>query len=294
MNTSTQLKALIRNLSKEKSVQAEIILRNFILERLLERISLSPFRDKFILKGGMLIAAMVGIDTRSTMDMDATIRGIPLSEEVLAEAMKVILDSPVDDGVKMTLKGFENIRDESEYPGIRISIEAILDKTRQVMKIDVTTGDKITPQAVEYSFRLLFEDRSISILAYNLETVLAEKLETILSRSTTNTRMRDYYDVYILTALRAQDINWSLFPQAFKNTAEKRGSYSHLLKTGDDIMGEIEQSQVLADLWSRYQQKNSYADDLTWTQVIASVKELYVKAFDSDIFPQAENLRYKD
>jgi hypothetical protein len=97
-----------------------------------------------------------------------------------------------------------------------------------------------------------------------------------------------------LTALRAQDINWSLFPQAFKNTAEKRGSYSHLLKTGDDIMGEIEQSQVLADLWSRYQQKNSYADDLTWTQVIASVKELYVKAFDSDIFPQAENLRYKD
>jgi predicted nucleotidyltransferase component of viral defense system len=192
MNTSTQLKALIRNLSKEKSVQAEIILRNFILERLLERISLSPFRDKFILKGGMLIAAMVGIDTRSTMDMDATIRGIPLSEEVLAEAMKVILDSPVDDGVKMTLKGFENIRDESEYPGIRISIEAILDKTRQVMKIDVTTGDKITPQAVEYSFRLLFEDRSISILAYNLETVLAEKLETILSRSTTNTRMRDY------------------------------------------------------------------------------------------------------
>ncbi|MGB4649623.1 MAG: nucleotidyl transferase AbiEii/AbiGii toxin family protein [Acetivibrionales bacterium] len=278
MNTSTQLKALIRNIAKEKSVQAEIILRNFMLERLLERISLSSFRDKFILKGGMLIAAMVGIDTRSTMDMDATIRGIPLSEAALAEAMKEILACPVDDGVKMILKGFENIRDESEYPGIRVSIEAILDKTRQVMKVDITSGDKITPQAVEYSFKLLFENRSINILAYNLETVLAEKLETILSRSTANTRMRDYYDVYILTTLRAQDINWSLFPQALKNTAEKRGSYSHLLETGDDIMGEIEQSQVLANLWSRYKQKNSYVDDLTWRQVIESVKMLYIKA----------------
>jgi predicted nucleotidyltransferase component of viral defense system len=280
MNTSTQLKALIRNIAKEKSVQAEIILRNFMLERLLERISLSPFRDKFILKGGMLIAAMVGIDTRSTMDMDATIRGIPLSEAALAETMKEILACPVDDGVKMTLKGFENIRDESEYPGIRVSIEAILDNTRQVMKVDITTGDKITPQAVEYSFKLLFENRSINILAYNLETVLAEKLETILSRSTANTRMRDYYDVYILTKLRTQNINWSIFLQAFKNTAEKRGSYSHLLKTGDDIIEEIERSQVLADLWSRYQQKNSYVDDLTWRQVIESVKMLYIKAFD--------------
>jgi predicted nucleotidyltransferase component of viral defense system len=282
MNTSTQLKALIRNLSKEKSVQAEIILRNFMLERLLERIALSPFREKFILKGGMLIAAMVGIDTRSTMDMDATIRGIPFSEEALEKAMKEILAYPVNDGVKMTLIGFENIRDEAEYPGIRVSIEAVFDKTRQVMKVDITTGDKITPRAVEYSFKLLLENRCISILAYNLETVLAEKLETILSRSTANTRMRDYYDVYILTTLRAQDINWSLFFEAFRNTAEKRGSYNILLENGDDIMLEIEKSQVLTELWSRYQQKNSYADDLTWSQVIASVKNIYVKSFGRD------------
>lgn len=282
MNTSTQLKALIRNLSKEKSVQAEIILRNFMLERLLERISLSPFRDKFILKGGMLVAAMVGIDTRSTMDMDATIRGIALSEEALEEALKVILALPVDDGVTMSLKGFENIRDESEYPGIRVSIEAVLDRTRQVMKVDITTGDQITPRAMEYSFKLLFEGRSISIFAYNLETVLAEKLETILSRSTTTTRMRDYYDVYILTTLREQDINWEMFTEAFKNTAQKRGSYSRLLETGNDNMGDIEQSQVLSGLWSRYQQKNSYAAELNWKQVFASVKELYIKTGGKD------------
>lgn len=280
MNTSTQLKALIRNLSKEKSVQAEIILRNFMLERLLERISLSPFRGNFILKGGMLVAAMVGIDTRSTMDMDATIRGISFTVEDLEEALKAILAYPVDDGVTMSIKGFENIRDESEYPGIRVSIEAMLDKTRQIMKVDITTGDMITPRAIEYSFRLLFEDRSISILAYNLETVLAEKLETIFSRGTTTTRMRDYYDVHILTTLRRQDINWNLFSEAFKNTAEKRGSLRRLLEAWQDIMNEIERSPVLAGLWIRYQQKNSYALDLTWMQAIASVKGLYLKVFE--------------
>lgn len=280
MNTSIQLKALIRNLSKEKNVQAEIILRNFMLERLLERIALSSFQDKFILKGGMLVAAMVGIDTRSTLDMDATIRGIALSEEALENVLQEILECPVDDGVAMTLKGFENIRDESEYPGIRVSIEAILDKTRQVMKVDITTGDQITPRAMEYSFRLLFENRSISILAYNLETVLSEKMETILSRSTANTRMRDYYDVYILTTLRKQDINWEVFTEAFRNTATKRGSYGRLLETGHDSMEEIEKSQVLAELWNRYQKKNDYASDLSWDVVVESTRELYRKALN--------------
>ena len=280
MNTSTQLKALIRNISKDKSVEAEIILRNFMLERLLERISLSKFRDKFILKGGMLIAAMVGIDTRSTMDMDATVRGVAFSEEALKKVLDIILVFPVDDGVTMTLKGFENIRDESEYPGIRVSIEAVLDKTRQIMKVDITTGDMITPKAMEYSFKLLFEDRTISILAYNLETVLAEKLETILSRSTTSTRMRDYYDVYILTTLREQDINWELFKMAFMKTAEKRGSYSLLLRNGNENIEEIGKSSILSKLWDRYQNKNSYASDLSWGQVLVSVIALYRKSMD--------------
>lgn len=280
MNTSTQLKALIRNLSKEKSVQAEIILRNFMLERLLERISVSPFHDKFILKGGMLVAAMVGIDTRSTMDMDATIRGITLSEETLEEVIISILNYNVDDDVIMTLKGFENIRDESDYPGIRVSIEAILDKTKQVMKVDITTGDKITPKEVEYSFKLLFENRSINILAYNLESVLAEKLETILSRSTATTRMRDYYDVYILSTLREHDINWDLLSIAFQNTAESRNSYNRLLENGDDILNEIEKSNILEELWRRYQQKNSYVSDLSWKDTLTSVEKLYYKVFE--------------
>ncbi len=159
MKSSTQLKALIRNLSKEKGVSAEILLRNFMLERLLERISLSEYKNQFILKGGMLIAAIVGIDTRSTMDMDATIRGLTLTVENLKEIFIEILSVPVDDGVLMTLSKLENIRDESEYPGIRVSINTKFDKTRQTMKVDITAGDKITPRAIEYKFRLLLEDR---------------------------------------------------------------------------------------------------------------------------------------
>ena len=279
MKTSNQLKALICNLAKEKSVQAEVILRNYMLERLLERIALSEYRNTFILKGGMLVAAMVGIDARSTMDMDATMKGVAFSEESLEKAFSDILAVPVDDSVNMSIKGFEPIRDEAEYPGIRVSIEAVLDKTKQTMKVDVTSGDMITPKEVEYSFKLLLEDRKISIMAYNLETVLAEKLETILSRSTANSRMRDYYDVFVLTTLREPDINWSLFASAFKRTATKRDTYNALLKSGHENLKAIEFSELLPELWARYQGKYTYASDLSWEQVLASVRALFYKAF---------------
>ena len=279
MKTSNQLKALICNLAKEKSVQAEVILRNYMLERLLERIALSEYRNTFILKGGMLVAAMVGIDARSTMDMDATMKGVAFSEESLEKAFSDILAVPVDDSVNMSIKGFEPIRDEAEYPGIRVSIEAVLDKTKQTIKIDVTSGDIITPKEVEYPFKLLLEDRTISIMAYNLETVLAEKLETILSRGTANSRMRDYYDVFVLTTLRDPDINWSLFASAFKGTATKRDTYNPLLKSGHENLNAIESSELLPALWARYQGKYAYAFDLSWKQVLAGVRALFYKAF---------------
>jgi hypothetical protein len=171
MKTSTQLKALIRNLSKDKGIKAEILLRNFMFERLLERIAVSEYKNQFILKGGMLIASIVGIEARSTMDIDATIRGFKLTEEELKAVFEKILSIPLDDGVSMTLRKLENIRDDAEYPGIRASINAVLDKTRQTVKVDITTGDRITPHAVEYPLKLMLEDRSINILTYNLETV---------------------------------------------------------------------------------------------------------------------------
>ncbi len=277
MKTSTQLKALIRNLSKDKDIKAEILLRNFMLERLLERISLSKYREQFILKGGMLIASIVGVDARSTMDMDATIQGFELSEEELADVLNVILAVEIDDGVTMSLSKIESIREGSDYPGMRVSISAILDKTRQTMKVDITTGDRITPKAIEYHFKLLLEDRSISVLAYNLETVFAEKMETILSRGTTTTRMRDYYDIYILSSLYEDNLDNDILKIAFKETATYRGTYENISSNGSEYIEMIEDSTILSNLWDQYRSKNEYASEIEWVDVLTSMKKIFNK-----------------
>jgi len=271
VKTSTQLKALVRNLSKAKNVEAEIILRNYMLERFLERISISEYKDSFILKGGMLIAAMVGVDTRTTMDMDATIKGKTLSQSEVSTLIENILLVPIDDGVFFTLRGIEEIREEAKYPGYRASIEAVLDKTRQTIKVDIATGDYVTPREIEYSFRLMFEDRTISILAYNLETVLAEKFETIITRSITTSRMRDFYDIYILT--NTQPFAPEIFKAALSKTVEKRGTSEQMA----DIHGVIQtiaNSPIMIDLWQRYQMKYSYAADVTWDMAIDALSKL--------------------
>jgi len=265
MKTSTQLKALVRNLSKAKNVEAEIILRNFMLERFLERVSVSRYKGNFILKGGMLIAAMVGIDTRTTMDMDATIKGQTLTEPQITEIIKNVISVPLDDNVSFSFRGIEEIREEADYPGYRVSIEAVLDKTRQTMHID------ITPSEIEYNFRLMFEDRSISILAYNLETVLAEKFETIIARGLTNTRMRDFYDIYVLTS--TQKIDAGIFRAALEKTAAKRKTADQIAEAGA-IIERIAASRELSGLWSRYQKKYSYAADITWEAVINALHKL--------------------
>ena len=277
MKTSTQLKALLRNLSKDKGINAEILLRNFMLERLLERISISKYKDQFVLKGGMLIAAIVGIDARATMDMDATIMGFELTEEKLESIFNEILSIPMDDGVHMKLTKLEDIRDEAEYPGMRISIESIFDKTRQTMKVDITTGDKITPRAIEYKFQLLLEDRAISILAYNLETIFAEKLETILSRGVANTRMRDYYDVHILMELHEQNLNDELLNEAFVKTAKNRGTFDNIKNNNSEYLQAIESSEVLLNLWERYRVNNDYALDISWKDALKSMKRVLGK-----------------
>ena len=278
MKTSRQLNALIRNMAKDKSINAQIILRNFMLERLLERISLSPYRENLILKGGMLVAAMVGLDTRATMDMDTTLKGYPLTEESVRSVFADILAVPVEDHVTLTLKKLEEIHDEAEYSGIRVTLEMLLDETRQTLKVDITTGDPITPAAVDYSFRLLFEDRSIQIKAYNLETVLAEKLETIFSRSTANTRMRDFYDVYVLWHTRRSDISLPVLKKAFERTVRKRGS-DFLLRGGIQEGAEaLSGNKEMQELWTRYQKKYSYADDIAWEDAVAAAKGLYENA----------------
>ncbi|MBS3885746.1 MAG: nucleotidyl transferase AbiEii/AbiGii toxin family protein [Dethiobacter sp.] len=275
MRTSNQLKALVRNLSKLKNVEAEVILRNFMLERLLERVAVSKYKNSFILKGGMLIAAMVGIDTRTTMDLDATIKGQVLTEPEVADIVQDILNIGVDDSVTFTLRDIEGIREEADYPGYRVSIEAVLDKTRQTLKMDITTGDFVTPREIEYSFKLMLEDRTISIMAYNLETVLAEKFETVITRGIANTRMRDFYDIYVLTTTQVFDD--AIFRAALKKTVEKRNTVKQMAAL-DEVVQTVTTSTIMASLWQRYQKKYSYAADISWEMVIHALKDLAGKA----------------
>ena len=274
IKTARQLKDLIRNFSREKSADAQLLMRNYMMERFLERISLSEYRDKFILKGGMLVAAMVGLDARSTMDLDATVKGANVNVEDIENLISAIVSVPIDDGVKFQLKSISEIMDEAEYPGIRVSMTTTFDGVVTPLKIDISTGDAITPREVRYSFKLMLEDRSIDIWAYNLETVLAEKLETIITRTTTNTRMRDFYDIYILDQLHGNTLNQQTLYDALLATAKKRGTERHLAEAVD-VLNEVESSPVMQKLWESYRRKFSYAADLEWSIIMGAVRSLY-------------------
>lgn len=276
IKTARQLKDLIRNLSRKNSADAQILMRNYMMERFLERISLSEYKDKFILKGGMLVAAMVGLDARSTMDLDATVKGANVNVEDVEGLIASIITVPTDDGVKFQVKNISEIMDKAEYPGIRVSMAATFDGVVTPLKIDISTGDAITPREVRYSFKLMLEDRYIDIWAYNLETVLAEKLETIITRATTNTRMRDFYDIYILDQLHGDTLDPKIFHDALLSTSRKRGTEAYLAEA-EEVFDEVENSPIMQNLWTAYQKKFSYATDLDWNIIIRAIRNLYCK-----------------
>lgn len=272
MNTSTQLKALVRNLSKKTNIETEVLLRSFMMERFLERMAYSVYRDNFVLKGGMLIASMVGLGTRSTMDMDALIVGQTLNETLILSIIDEIIGIRLDDGIVFSIQGIESIQEGADYPGYRISIKAVFDKTWQMLKIDITTGNDVIPKKVEYDFRLMFEERTIQIMAYNLEMILAEKFETVVTRGVVNTRMRDFYDVYILTKM--YPYNTEYFNEALRETAETRYSVEQIFGDSLSIIDYIMRNKNMSEQWRKYQTKYIYASSITWDMVIDSIKAL--------------------
>lgn len=274
INTAKQLKDLIRNLSKKKSADAQILMRNYMMERFLERMSVSQYQDKFILKGGMLVAAMVGLDARATMDIDATIKGTDVNVEAVEKIIAEIVSVPLEDGVAFRIKQISEIMDEADYPGVRVSMETEFDGVRTPLKIDISTGDVITPREIQYSFKLMLEERSIDVWAYNLETVLAEKLETVISRNITNTRMRDFYDIHILLKLYGNTLDTLVLGEALQATAKKRGTERYLSDVAD-ILNEVQNDLNMQKLWNAYQKKFSYAEDISWDMVMESIKEVY-------------------
>ncbi|MBA1334796.1 MAG: hypothetical protein HPY66_0416 [Firmicutes bacterium] len=274
MKNAMQLKGIIKNMASKTGVRANVILQNYMLERLLERISVSQYKWKFILKGGMLISAMVGLDSRTTMDMDATIKNADFSKENLLFIFQEIIDAPVDDDVKFSINGIEKIREGHDYGGYRISLEAAFQTVIVPLKVDVSAGDIITPKEAVYSFKLMFDDRRIEILAYNLETVLAEKFETIIARGILNTRARDFYDVYILTRLQAKNINKDDFKNALALTAGKRGSIDKV-DNSPSIIEEIRLNEDMQRIWKAYTRKFDYAKDISFDETIQALIELY-------------------
>lgn len=268
-----QLKAIIKNLAKEKHISAQLVMQNFMLERLLERISVSKYQQNFILKGGFLIAAMVGLDTRATMDMDATIKGLPVNEQTIREMFGEICKIELDDDVLFSFRSIGEIREGDEYTGYRVSLSANYPPMAVPLKLDITTGDRITPKEIEYRFKLLLEDRSISVLAYNLETIMAEKLETVISRGDQNTRPRDYYDIYILAKLQYSNINLDRLKEALSATTEKRGS-SIVVKDYRRIMNAVKNSEVMQRQWNNYQKDFDYAIDILFEDVCDVVVKL--------------------
>lgn len=273
IHTSRQLKDLVRNLSLKSGIEAQALFRKYMMERFLERLAVSKYNQNFILKGGLLVSSFVGVESRSTMDIDTTIKGMNLSINDMGEVINEILNISLDDNVVFRMIKVSEIMEEADYGGLRFSLDAILDGAKIPLKIDVSTGDVITPKEMKYAYKLMFEDRKIPIMAYPIETVLAEKLETIISRSTTNTRMRDFYDIHIL--LKSQDVDYRTLSNALKRTANKRGSLK-LLENAEEVLNAIETDEAIKKLWNVYCDKFTYVNDFSWEEVMTSVCKLSV------------------
>ena len=261
MKNAMQLKAYVKNIAKEKDISAQLVLQNYMLERYLERVSLSEYRDKYIIKGGFLIASLVGLESRATMDLDGTIRGYPVNEDSIRSMVESIISVPVDDGISFQIKDIGLIREDDEYGGIRVSLNANYEKMAVPLKLDITTGDKITPGEIEYSYKLMMEERSISILSYNLSTILAEKLETVVSRGDQNTRPRDYYDIFILSKLQDKNIVIDTLRDALIATSEKRGS-KEIMVNYEGIIRDVSVNEVMNQRWNDYRKDFSYASEI--------------------------------
>ena len=271
MKTPEQLKGAIRNLAKKKGIHAQEVLQIFMFERIMERLSVSSYKDRFILKGGLLISAILGVAERTTMDMDTTVKGLPMDEQNIRKAISEIQNQPVDDGIEFQLLDLTPIREDDEYENFRASIQAAYGKMKIPMKIDITTGDEITPKEIQFSYPFLFDDRRVMVKVYTQETILAEKYETIIRRNVGNTRARDFYDLHLLYRLYRENADWNLLKQAVLATAKKRDSLSVLQDTKRVLLA-LEESTALQDLWKRYQTQNLYAREITYPAIMESVK----------------------
>lgn len=271
--TPEQIKGRIKSVAKQNNADARTLMRIYMMERFLERLTQSEYRDNFIIKGGILVTAMIGVAHRSTMDIDTSMKNLNLSAEDAVRVVNQVKDIDLDDGVSFEVNDVSNIMDEMEYPGIRVTMNANVGRLITPLKIDISTGDVITPRAIEFNYDLLLEDRSIKLWSYNLETILAEKLQTVLARGILNTRMRDFYDIRMLVDTYEDKVNKAVLKDAFAATCKKRGT-DNLQEQAEEIVKIIEADEQIQVLWRAYQKKYSYAADIDYASVIRGVRKL--------------------
>ena len=273
MKTSEQIKGAIRNISKKTGVNANSLLQMCLFEGILEKISKSKYKNHFILKGGLLISSLIGVEMRSTLDMDTTIKGLPMNEENITKILHEILEINIDADIVYRLEKLDRIRTEDIYEDFSARIACRYGKINTNLNIDITTGDIITPKEVQYYYEKILEEGSISILTYTIETIIAEKFEIISSRNITTTRARDFYDLYMLYKLYKSKIDKNILKEAITLTSQHRNSYSLLLQY-KEIVKLFYQSDSLKKLWSKYVQNNSYAKDISFNDTIAIYEEI--------------------
>ena len=265
------LKAKVSNLSNKTNIPNKYLIQNFMFEALLKRISKSKYKDKFIIKGGLLLSSIFGVNLRSTMDLDTTIKGLLLDRETITKVINDIISIEIGDNIKLEIENIKDIREEELYSGFNVNLKAEFDGLKTNLMIDITTGDVITYKEVEFKYNTLFDNEIINIMTYNYETILAEKFESIISRNIDNTRMKDYYDLYMFVNLKWHDINKDTLRKAIINTAKNRETLKYI----DDASKYIElisEDSRLKSLWNSYKSNYDYAKDIEFIDTINAIK----------------------
>ena len=273
MKNKDSLKALANNLSKKINIPTQYIIQNFMFESLLKRISKSKYKEKFIIKGGLLLSSFFGVDMRSTMDMDATIKGLPLDEKTILKVIEEIIHIDINDGIDMEIVSIKDIRTEEKYSGYKVNILARFDGLKNNLLIDITTGDIITYKEIEYSYKTIFDAEKIDIMSYNFETIIAEKYESIISRNIDNTRMKDYYDLYMFTTMKRKNVDKKVLIQAIYNTSKNRETEKYILNSSEYI-SLIKEDTNLRRLWKNYQASSSYAKEIQFEDAIKALETI--------------------
>ena len=270
---STELKDRIKKISKEKNVDFNTLLRLYMYDRFIERLSASKYKNNFVLKGGFYLSTLLGVEQRSTMDIDVAFQNASFTMDAIVKMIKNIISININDSVTINYVGINEIREEDDYGGFRVDLEAHLENIKERFHIDIATGDPITPNEIRYNYKPLFNEKHIDVYAYTIETVIAEKIETILSRVEANSRMRDFYDIYLIYTKEQGSINIDILKRAVERTFKKRNHYNPV----SDTLGVIENSDVLKTRWNNYRNNYSYAKTIEYDEIMECINELLTK-----------------